>query len=90
MLARTNKLTTKQVRNWLERKRCTTKKKGITTESKGLSLRAKRKILLHHFKQFQYPNLDQISHLIELTGMSEKKVLAWFSKQRFKCKKNKK
>lgn len=83
-LSRKTNLPIPQITHWLrnQRKKSKYNKKSLNRIS------IKQKILLKDFFDniSSKPDYDQMSTLVKLTDLPEKKVAAWFTKERFKIK----
>ena len=76
-LAKQTGLTLKQITIFLEnaRKRQKNVRKHIKIENKL--------ILLKHFDSCQNPGIEEVEKLSVITGITEKKIKAWFRMQKF-------
>lgn len=84
-LALKTKLSLEQVSCWMDNKRASIKKKKTTRNFRFEP--KKRVVLKDFFAQNQKPNKQDIQHLMLLTGLTEKQIASWFTKERFKLNK---
>jgi hypothetical protein len=80
-LAKKANLTLKKVQNWLDHKRAKTRKKRSLTSCR-FTLK-NRIILSESFKNNKNPSINEVNHLSELTGLSERQIKCWFTKKKF-------
>ena len=81
-LSHKSNLTLAQVTNWFKNKR-----KGIFTKMAKISIENKYIFIKYFDNENQNPCSDERRILALKTGLSEKRICAWFAKQRFKVKK---
>lgn len=83
-LANRTNLSIEQVSSWLANKRVSIRKN--TLQSKKNFSPNNRLILSNFYEEKQYPNLQEIHQLRELTGLTQKQIKTWFIKKKFKSK----
>jgi hypothetical protein len=83
-LANRTNLSIEQVSSWLANKRVSMRKN--TFQSKKFFSPNNRLILSNFYEEKQYPNLQEIHQLEELTGLTQKQIKTWFIKKKFKSK----
>ena len=75
-------LTVKQVSDWLKNEKNKSKKEDTPSNRIIFS---QRMILKSHFIYANSrPNVNEVQILMKKTGLTEKKIMAWFTKQRHK------
>lgn len=85
-LAKLSKLNVKQITNWfVERRRKLKRKESMVSNRLSID----KKIALQiFFKKKQKPGPLELSMIAKQLDLSQKRVSAWFAKERFKLKKN--
>jgi len=87
-LARKTNLSEKQIKNWIDHKRAYIRKHQSDQQSSSNRCFSPniRLVLNEFYQNNQNPNVNELQHLVSVTGLTVKQVKCWFSKRKFRAK----